>query len=181
MGCVWPAEKRLHGKSNRRYITWPNSPTAKVSATRCQAGLRTRERLWPANVFPHLLRRSDFSIRLDSHTVAGAAPGLSNSHRLPVSPANSMLGRAPDNGARVMHRPSRDNSPPLTTPRRNVVLAPLMASFERKSDEGMWYTSSARALRCKPTAAPATVGGERLPEATDFCPQATGREGGKLQ
>ena len=54
MGCVWAAEKRLHGKNNRRYITWPNSPTAKVSATRCQAGLRTRERLWPANVFPHL-------------------------------------------------------------------------------------------------------------------------------
>src|SRR6202789_2084259 len=125
--------------------------------------------------------RSDFSIRLDSHTVAGAAPGLSNSHRLPVSPANSMLGRAPDNGARVMHRPSRDNSPPLTTPRRNVVLAPLMASFERKSDEGMWYTSSARALRCKPTAAPATVSGECLPEATGVCPQATDREGGKLQ
>src|SRR6202034_2724619 len=53
-GCVWPAENGRHGKSNLCYITWPNSPTAKVSATRCQAGLRTRERLWPANVFPHL-------------------------------------------------------------------------------------------------------------------------------
>ena len=45
----------------------------------------------------------------------------------------------------------------------------------------MWYASGARALRCNPTAAPATVSGEHLPEATGVCPQATDREGGKLQ
>jgi hypothetical protein len=32
------------------------------------------------------------------------------SHRLPVSPANLKLGRAPDNVVRVMHRPDGDNS-----------------------------------------------------------------------
>jgi hypothetical protein len=37
-----------------------------------------------------------------------------------------------------------------------------------------------KALEYKPTAAPATVSGERLPDATDFCPNAAGREGGKL-
>ena len=53
-----------------------------------------------------------------------------------------------------MHTAGHDNSAaahrerwlPLTMRVRNVVLAPLMASLERESDEGMWYASNA--ARC---------------------------------
>ena len=63
--------------------------------------------------------------------------------------------------------------PPLTTWQRTGVLHALMASLMRESDEGMWYESGAQVHRSNSTAAPATVSGERLPEATDVCPLET--------
>jgi hypothetical protein len=44
---------------------------------------------------------------------------------------------------------------PLTIRGRNVVLADLMASLTRESDEGMWYASSVlRALHAIPRLPP---------------------------
>jgi len=39
----------------------------------------------------------------------------------------------------------------------------------------MWYASSAEALRYKSTAAPATVSGEHLPDATDLSYRQVGK------
>src|SRR5271156_4197076 len=93
MGCLWPVGTGLRREPSPLHNM---AQFAHREGIRYSMSGRSPDSRTPmaGECLPTPFWRSDFSIRLDSLTVAGAAPGLSTnvcSHRLPVSPANPCL------------------------------------------------------------------------------------------
>jgi hypothetical protein len=96
--------------------------------------------------------------------------------------------RADENSLPISHTSVRSRAQPLTTRGCDGVLRGEIDGLSQESEEGMWTDRESRDSRNEATAAPATVSGERLPDATEIRPHdgsgrrqgATTREPGNL-